>query len=644
MKGLFSQALAVGELRPFDIQFAEQIIEINDAGEVAELSLAAALVSYRLSLGDTSFAIDKASDFGLFNHPEIDEKLREIPAPRHWREVLQAQPVVQEVSDDRVDLAAHDITAPLILDKHNRLYLSRYWHYEQSLLASLQQWSDAPPPQVNAALLTKRLNEIFIASADTDWQKVAAAVAAIKRFCVITGGPGTGKTYTVAAVLSVLDALNNGESELKVALAAPTGKAAARLTESLQGSKYLPAALHGIEAVTLHRLLGLVPGRVTARFHADNPLPHDVVIIDEASMIDLPMMVRALRAVSAHSRLILIGDKDQLASVESGMVLADICGVQNQTELSKRVTDDLQKLAGIEVAPEASPRAAISDHIIYLNKSHRADDKSGIAALSDSINRGDVNACIGYFESNEYPGLRTLEHSMQNIDQVLVEQVLPCYQSLVAGSDPADALNKMKEVCVLCALKRGRSGADGVNRRTRAMLREYDIVTTDNTAYHGRPILVTENNAAQKLFNGDYGITWQHENELRIYFPGDDGVRAIAPSRLPRHETFYAMTVHKSQGSEYDSVIVILPEDDNPLLTRELLYTAVTRAKKRVTVIANNQQLISAIKSRSQRQSGILGVLWPGAERSDERVAENPAKPVAEPAFSGTPVQTELDF
>ena len=176
------------------------------------------------------------------------------------------------------------------------------------------------------------------------------------------------------------------------------------------------------------------------------------------------------------------------------------------------------------------------------------------------------------------------------------------------------------------------------------MLREYDIVTTDTTAYHGRPVLVTENNAGQKLFNGDYGITWQQGNALRIYFPGDNGVRAIAPSRLPRHETFYAMTVHKSQGSEYDSVIVILPEDDNPLLTRELLYTAVTRAKKRVTVIANTQQLVNAISRRSQRQSGILGVLWPGAERGHEGAVDSLSPATAEATFSGTPVQSELDL
>ncbi len=641
MSNLLTQAVSVGELRPFDIQFAEYITAANGDGEIAELSLAAALASYRLSLGDTSFAIDNAAHFGLFSHPDIDASLREVPTPGSWREVLLAQSVVQEVAEDIVDLTDHEVEAPLILDKHNRLYLSRYWQFEQSLLSILQSWVDAPSPEVDAALLTQQLKLVFNNSTETDWQKVAAAVAAIKKFCVITGGPGTGKTYTVAAVLSVLHSLNGNQADMKVALAAPTGKAAARLTESLQSSQVLPDAYRCLEAVTLHRLMGLIPGKTTSRFHAENPLPHDVVIIDEASMIDLPLMVRTLSAVSEDSRLILLGDKDQLASVESGMVLADICGMQTRTQLSSRITDELRAKADIDVAPAANPKSPVADHIIYLNKSHRADDQSGIAGLSEAINSGDVDASLEYFSSDQYPALQTLDHRMQNIDQMLLEHVLPCYQSLVSVSEPESALEKMKEVCVLCALKRGRSGADGINQRARAMLQEQQIITADSANYHGKPVLVTENNAAQKLFNGDYGISWQCGKDLKVYFPGESGVRAIAPSRLPRHETFYAMTVHKSQGSEYDSVIVILPDSDSPLLTRELLYTAVTRARKKVTVIANTEQLAQAITVRSQRQSGILGVLWPGAERAPESAAESGA---VEPAFSGTPTQTELDF
>ncbi len=637
MDKLLSQAVSVGELRQFDIQFAKYITEANGGKPVDELTLAAALTSYRLSLGDTCLNLDKVSAFGLYTHPDIDTALQKLPSVRKWRDLLQQQSVVQVVPDDGDQ---PEISAPLVLDKHNRLYLSRYWRFEQMLLSVLRGLMSTSAPVVDSTVLTRQLNHVFKKANDqtseTDWQKVAAAVAAINRFCVITGGPGTGKTYTVAAVLSILQALQVDE-KVKVALAAPTGKAAARLTESLLNSEVVPAAFKDLEALTLHRLLGLVPGRITPRYHSGNPLPHDVLIIDEASMIDLPMMVRALSAVSDDTRVILLGDKDQLASVESGMVLGDICGLLSETRLSQQKSSDLLTLAGIEVTAHQGPLASMSDHIVYLTRSRRSNDQSGISELSRAINSGDADTCLTLFESDQYPDLRLFDHSHQHIDEALRAQVVPAYQSISALGDPAKALEQMRDVCVLCALKRGRSGADGINLRVRNMLQELGDAATDSENYRARPVMITENSTSQNLFNGDFGIVWEHEETLKVCFPGESGVRAIAPSRLPRHDTFYAMTVHKSQGSEYGSVIIILPESDSPLLTRELLYTAVTRAREKVSLIANREQLISAVVTRSQRQSGLLSALWPGAVRTVE-------KPAKRPIFDGSPEQTELDF
>lgn len=638
---LLNEAVSAGELRLFDLQFAKQMVacstESSGREGEDELLLASALVSYKLSTGDTCVNLAQAHESGLFNNKEIKASLRKVPSLNKWRQLLLEQPVVQEVPElERGDLV--DGISPLLLDTKNRLYLARYWYYEQSLMSSVQRLINSPQISADPELLSNLLQKLYPSSTtdDTDWQMVATAVAALNRFCVITGGPGTGKTYTVASLLAVFAAWPFEDVALRVMLAAPTGKAATRLTESLHASDIVPECYADVEAVTLHRLLRMTPGRIQPRYHSGNPLPADVLVVDEASMIDLPMMTRVLDAIPEHCRLILLGDKDQLASVESGMVLGDICGPHATTRLSNHASTRLNKEAGVKVAALDGPLNRISDHIVYLTKSHRANNDTGIVELSEAVNRGDVDGCLKYLTSADYPDLQLLEHSPSSLDSVISSYTVPVYREVMAAENPAVALSSMSGTCILCALRRGRSGADGINRRVEATLRRLEIVSAEETQYAGRPVMITENSPQQSLFNGDFGITTMDNGRLKVFFQGDTSLRAFVPGRLPQHETFYAMTVHKSQGSEYNTVVLVLPDNDSPLLTREMLYTGLTRARERIIVVANTKQIETAVQTRSRRQSGILDTLWP--DRQPVTAARSKRM------FDKKPQQAELKF
>ena len=636
MDSFLSQAQLAGELRLFDIQFAQKITIVNGK-KVPELTLAAALAANRLANGDTCAALADVMQFGLYKNAELQDVVKKPPPLNRWRELLLEQKVVGEPGDNH----------PLILDSDNRLYLGRYWAYEQSLVKSIETLMQGPVPQVDKVLLSNKLRVLFKESHQVDWQCVAAATAVLNRLCVITGGPGTGKTYTVAALLSLLEEQTIDGKPPKVVLAAPTGKAAARLTDSVHasiGTIDSSSAYRDIEAITLHRLLGIWPGRHSARFNSDNPLPYDVVIVDEASMVDLPLMKRTFESLSGRSRLILLGDKDQLASVESGMVLGDICGGLKESRFSQRARDLLHDVIGVDLPAFAPSLNSIADHIVHLQKSYRSTDSGGINALAKSVNAGDVDDSLHCFNSPEFENLSLLPHSADSIDHALREHVLPVYQDIHETTEPVDALKKMSSVCVLCALRKGRSGAQGVNRRVETLLASASGGNRNTTTdyYAGKPVMVTENNTVQNLFNGDHGLVLADtaSNELRVHFPGEDGTRQFAPGRLPAHQTFYAMTIHKSQGSEYDTVVIVLPAEDSPMLSRELLYTAITRARKQVIVIANEAQLRVAIETNVVRQSGLADALWPNLPDDSNKDKKLSGKTQAD----GVPVQTTLDF
>lgn len=461
--------------------------------------------------------------------------------------------------------------APLILDAHDRLYLRRYWEYEQQLAAAILQRTATSPPAA--------------AKEDDDLQKLAATRAVTNNFTVITGGPGTGKTRTVKEILALLLAQPNGD-RLRVALAAPTGKAAARLTESVRevNQRY--------EAATIHRLLGYLPDSAGFRHNAEHPLSADVVIVDEASMVDLALMAKLVAAVPPSARLILLGDRDQLASVEAGSVLADICAA----------------------AEGAAPNEPLHRAVVELDRNYRFAEAGGIYRLSRAINAGDADDALAVLreKNNAEVQWRSLSSAAQ-LSAVLRERVLAEFQPFLQSSEPEQALARLQEFRILCALRHGPFGARNLNALTEEILAAEGLIAPQRGCYRGQPLIITENNYNLGLFNGDSGIILPDpasDNELRAFFLSAEGkLRRLLPARLPQHETAFAMTVHKSQGSEFDRLLLILPDHDTPLLTRELLYTAITRARKRAEIWAPEEMLREAIARRVARHSGLRAAL-----------------------------------
>lgn len=645
-------ALGCGELRRFDLQMARHIGRLNGTASDA-LTLATALVSNRLGAGDICVSLHHCQHFGLFTNSDITPPLA-VPESDQWRDELMAQSVVGRAGD----------YAPLILTDDNLLYLGRYWQLEHSLATRLGELASSEAPPVKRDLLRDGLNRVFAESHnDIDWQKVAAANAVCSKLSIITGGPGTGKTYTVAALLVLLaeqwqQCQQTASGELRIALAAPTGKAAARLTGAVADAAHKLAADTDIadylklEAQTLHALLRVHPDRVQPYHHAGNPLPVDVLIIDEASMIDLPLMSKTFAALADEARVVLLGDQNQLSSVESGMVLGDICGGHSQVNFSAPVAESLGGLCGFSVPSVQQSVPPVASRIVYLQHSRRTRDSGGISALASAVNAGDSSRVLAVLRNPDHANVELVEGGDESIEEVLHQHLVPGFAALLRAPDPQQALLQLDKTCVLCALRGGPSGVTGINRRMQRLLQPPGLAAGNDGWYPGLPLMISRNSPAHRLANGDRGVvlesSWQSAasesaaGQLRVYFDGADGVRSFSPQRLPAHERFYATTIHKSQGSEYDTVVIVLPEQDNPVLSRELLYTAVTRAKRHVVVVASAEQLHSCVQRRVQRQSGLRRALWgEGSAPVDDRPARS-APATTQQALK--PQQQSFDF
>ncbi len=486
---------------------------------------------------------------------------------------------------------------PLILDAAGRVYLQRYWAYETDLAAAIRaRLVDA---ECDPGVLAAGLKRLFPKAKKGDGQRAAAEMAVRKRFAVITGGPGTGKTYTAARVLALLaEQFSARGKKARIALAAPTGKAAARLQESIARALAQMAATEPLratppgEARTLHRLLGTLPDSPQFRHDRERPLEVDVVIVDEASMVDLALMAKLFAAVPPGARVILLGDKDQLASVEAGNVLGDICGGR---------------------APE--PTAAIAPHIAELKTAHRFGESSGIQALSELVNAGDADGALALLREGKYSDVRSAATpSARSLEAALKPHVIEGCRAFLEPADPAAALARVNDFRILCATRRGPFGVENLNALATRILADAGLITPDAAHYHGRPVLIGTNDYQLRLFNGDVGLILrdpQAGDELRAFFIDATGaLRRVLPARLPAHETSYAMTVHKSQGSEFDRLLLVLPDRDTPVATRELLYTGLTRARRAVEVWANEPILRTAIARRTERSSGLREALW----------------------------------
>ena len=606
MREWLQKAVDLGVLRTVDLQLGLRL-EALAGGEAPELVLAAALASHRVGEGDVCLDLGSCGELPLFR----DEGLargRGPPSVERWADALRKHSLVGRPGE----------RTPLVLDDRGRLYLGRYWQFERALSQALADRSGAWVQDVDRDSLKAGIARLFPSGEDVDWQRVAATVAVLRPLCVISGGPGTGKTRTVASILALLAQQRRG-ARLRIALAAPTGKAAARLAESVRGAKGdLPllseiAARIPEEAVTLHRLLGFRPYRANPDHGSDNPLHLDVLVVDEASMVDLPLMSRLFAALPASARLILLGDKDQLASVESGMVLGDICGRGRAPGYSPELCAHIADVAGDRLEPADVPAPAIADQIVELRKSWRFGAHSGIGALARAVNLGQPDAGLAILADAGFPDVSLQPASGEVLSDLIVRRIVPAYRELADSPGPAGALAALNRIRVLCALRSGPQGVVRLNQRIEQALQAQGLIRCDGAIYAGLPVMLTANDHALRLYNGDVGLVLsdrQAGGALRVFFATAEGVRRILPSRLPPWESVYAMTVHKSQGSEFHEVLLVLPEVESRILTRELVYTGITRARKRVRLLATEERLREAIARPLTRSTGLHDALW----------------------------------
>ena len=539
-----------------------------------------------------------------------------------WRAALQASGIV--------GTPAAPGALPLILDADDRLYLHRYFDYERRLARRLTQARHADAREAVAAPEVRaRLAELFAGNAArlggaADWQQLAAALALHGRLTVISGGPGTGKTSTVVNLLACLLALDPG---CRIALAAPTGKAAARMTDAIrQRAQHLPPELRErmpATSSTVHRLLGVTAAGFA--HDAARPLAIDALVIDEASMLDLSLATQLLEAVPPTARIILLGDKDQLAAVEAGAVFAEL---SIDPTLTPGCVRDLAAMTGTPpdaiVPPVPARPSALQDCAVWFTQTYRFAADSGIGRLAGDVNAGRSREALAWLRAHAHADatwLETAPHASLDAALQQMDAGYAAYREAIAAdaTQVAAITEAFGRFRVLCALRDGPRGVTALNaamtRRFHAALDLPGLAAGPGASpwFGGRPVLVTNNDYVLRLFNGDIGIALPGaDGELMVHFPdaaAPGGFRAIAPVRLPRHETAFAMTVHKSQGSEFDRVLVMLPEQRSRVLTRELLYTAITRARRQVTLVADAPVLEQTIATATTRHSGLLARL-----------------------------------
>ena len=609
-----------GIFSDIDIHFARFIARFG-AQDEPHVFLTAALASRATGSGD--ICLDLAAAAGtLVSEKQVGGDAVVCPSLVEWRKKLISSPAVGKPGE----------RCPLILDSRHRLYLYRYWEYENKLSNAIRRRATGELQDFNSRELPNVLKKLFPPTSTdrVNWQAVAAVIAVFKRFSVITGGPGSGKTFTIAGILALLLECALKE-KAHILLAAPTGKAAARLAESIHAAKQFldcrTATKNAIpdEVYTVHRLLKPISGTPYFRHNSENPLTADFVVVDEASMVDLALMSKLVQALAPETRLLLIGDKDQLASVEAGSVLGDICDRQIIHGFSKRFLAKIEPFIQVRLDDTvhfSASATGLQDCITVLQKNYRFKPQSGIGGLSRSVNRGDSQTALSFLND---PAEKSI--TCHNFDpdanwvRDLGRTIVEGYRKYLTLDDPVLAMREFMRFKILCALRVGPFGVNSINMLAEQILTQKGLLPQIKPGkhqwYRGRPVLITQNDYNLGLFNGDIGLTLPDPNsaddELFVYFPESTGEFKRFPThRLSEHETVYAMTVHKSQGSEFDHVILFLPEKDYPLLTRELIYTGLTRARETVSIWGPESVLKTAITRKIERTSGLRDALWAG--------------------------------
>ncbi|GAA1998960.1 exodeoxyribonuclease V subunit alpha [Nakamurella flavida] len=608
--GLLAVFNRAGVLEAADVHVADRLGELGGEGDQT-VRLAVALTVRALRGGSVCLALSEI--------PAVATDLP-WPDPAAWASAVRGSPLVQEGGPLRFE--------------DDLLYLDRYAEQEEQVCADLVARSAGPPPRFDPVLLRSGLDRLFTDPAGR--QREAAEAAVTGWTTVLGGGPGTGKTTTVARILALV--LDQPGPPLRVALAAPTGKAAARLQEAVQDAtrSFDPAdrdRLAGLTASTVHRLLGYRPGsRTRFRHDRDNRLPHDIVVVDETSMVSLTLMARLLEAVRPDARLLLVGDPDQLASVEAGAVLADLVGGLTDEPAAGTRTDavpgagdgvggdraggdglggdrvgtmDRDRSETTGTAPGAGrPVRSAAGRVVILDHIWRFG--GAVAELAAAVRRGDADTAVALLEageggvsfSDELAALPGIQRDVVAADRAIVAAAL--------DGDGAGAVRLLGRHRVLCAHRAGPYGVQWWSRRIERWIEEATGSGPSAEWYAGRPLLVTANDYALGLFNGDSGVTVRAaDGELRAAFPRGDGTVQIAPSRLSEVQTMHALTVHRSQGSQFARVTLVLPPPESPLLTRELLYTALTRTEEHVRVVGTADAVRIAVGRPATRASGL---------------------------------------
>ncbi len=621
------QLEALGVLRGIDAALGRLLAQ-RSARDGGAVGLAGALASAALAHGHGCLPLAAMPDFiGELADAAGAPMPEGIPPVAALRAALLAS-----------DLVARDADGPaaLVFDADERLYLRRYFVYERnvarSLAARLADSSRAEaiaridPADLRAALLRQFADDAQHGrSADID-QQTAVLLALRSRLLIVSGGPGSGKTTTVLRLLALIVERARAEQvpAPRIALAAPTGKAAARLSETLRarGGAEANAAIPGA-ATTVHRLLGFAPSGTRAQVDRRNPLPYDLVVVDEASMLDLALAARLCDALAPSARLILLGDRDQLASVEAGRVfgaLSHAAGAAGgySPALAQWLQSILLQKVDTAVAQAAAPAPhsvaatpALADSFVELRGNHRFDGQGAIGRLAVALRRGDVEAAMRLLrEGGAEAGLSP--HAGGALPQRIVRDLVPRYAELAHAADADAAFGVAERFRVLCALREGPFGAVAINAAIERELSRHGEGVESDGWYPGRLVIVGANDYRLGLFNGDIGIALPggERGALEVWFRNADGsLRALPPLVLNACEPAYALTVHKAQGSEFDEVAVVLPERDVRVLTRELVYTAVTRARRKVDLWASAETLARAIARGTQRWSGLAEAL-----------------------------------
>jgi len=636
-QALLQRLSDLGLFSPVDLHFASFLVRQSKRPSYP-LYLAAALLSRAVvagkhiclkldsMAGSLLSAFPDLTSFPLDVRLEIIRLLPDLPVPERWADELTASGVV----------AGPDGYAPLILHG-DLLYLQRYWSYEKRLAAIIRARSGKVSP---TALEPGRLLEIsprFRSFArenpgELNWQAVAAFAALRNRFTVITGGPGTGKTTVVAALLGLY---REAFPSCRVALVAPTGKAQARLGEALRSEAVVLECddavktwLSGLETSTIHRLLGVKYGSPDFRHNRDNPLELDLLVVDEASMVSLALMTRLLEALPDSASVVLLGDRDQLASVEAGAVLSSICAAGDATAFSPDFAAALASAAGpaLPSLPVALSALGTDDAIVALRRNYRFASDRGIAVVKEAIGAlgndpapAQVQEVLRLMENDPTGEVKSMplpDYSDGSLDRAITRLVLQQqvgdgrpFRDYLRAASVAEAFKLFDGFRILCSHRGGPYGVVNINRLVEKALR----LGHGDAFYPGMPVMVTENDYLLKLYNGDVGLLWpdpESRGALRAFFPdyaaGKDHFRCFSPYQLPPFEKVFALTVHKSQGSGFGRILMLVPDLDNsPVLTRELIYTGLTRAMRQAELWYRPRSLGAALVRCTERASDL---------------------------------------